>query len=721
MEPRRAAAAVTAVLLAVTAGGTWASARSVDESTQQQFDRLADNARGAIESRVGQSTEVLFALGALFDQGDVTRQEFHDFVSAVDLARLPGLQAVSFNRRVPAGDLAAFESAVRSDAAFGSGGFPDFAVYPEHQSPEYHVVEYIEPIAGNESALGFDIASDDTRRAALLEARDSGDAVATRGIDLVQFRDATAGGRGVLVILPVYDPARDPKTAPERRRAFRGAVVVALHVDEMLRDVLGPRSPVAFEIYDVGPTVAGPRSTVHKRDLLFDGDDTLGALDPDRAPSPHRFLDMDVGGRRWRVFAQARGDLPGAPPDALTIAIGGSGAVLAVLVGGVVYTSARARARRRREMFDGYLRFTPEAVIVVNAAGEITHANARVEDLFGYAPDDLIGETVEVLLPERFRTEHVTHRAHYANEPRIREMSDQLDLYGRRRDGVEFPVEVGLSPLVVDAETVFAAAIRDVTQRHEAAHALRAALDREHEASAQLREMDALKDEFLDITAHELRTPLTSILGFTELLVHRRDTLANDRVGDLLSRIDANAIEMREMLTRLLDVSRLRAGRVELHPEPVPLQGALSEIVNRPRPSASEHVLSISVDDGLVAHVDPNAFDHVVSNLVSNAVKFSPPMSTVAVTARRTDREIIVAVTDDGPGIDPADVTRVFDHFFQGRSHAPGVRGVGVGLSIVKRYVDLWGGQVWVDSRLGAGATFSFTLPLARGRGDTDG
>jgi len=721
MEPRRAAAAVTAVLLAATAIATWTSALSVDESTQQQFDRLADNARGAIESRVGQSTEVLFALSALYGQGDVDRQGFRDFVSAIDLARLPGLQAVSFNRRVRAGDLAAFESAVRSDPAFGPGGFPGFAVYPKREAAEYYVVEHIEPLAGNEAALGFDIGSDDTRREALLEARDSGDAVATRGIDLVQFRDATAGGRGVLVILPVYNSARDGKTTPERRRAFHGVVVVALHVDEMLRDVLGPRSPVAFEIYDVGPTVAGPRSTVREADLLFDGDGTLGALHPDRARSPHRFLDMDVGGRRWRVFAEARGALPGAPSDVVTIVVGAAGSALAFLVGGVVYAAAQARAHRRREVFDGYLRLTPEAVIVVNARGEITHANARVEDLFGYAPDDLIGETVEVLLPERFRTGHVAHRARYAADPRIREMGGELALYGRRRDGTEFPVEVGLSPLMVDSEALFGAAIRDVTQRHEAAQALRVALDREHEASAQLREVDALKDEFLDITAHELRTPLTSILGFTELLVHRRDTMPDDRVSDLLSRIDANAIEMREMLTRLLDVSRLRAGRVELHPESVVLRDALTEIVDRPGSSAGEHAVLVSVDDGLVAHVDRNALDHVVSNLVSNAVKFSPPMSPVAVTARRTDREIIVAVIDDGPGIDPGDVAKVFDRFFQGRTHVPGVRGVGVGLSIVKRYVDLWGGQVWVDSRPGAGATFSFTVPLARDRGDGDG
>ena len=255
----------------------------------------------------------------------------------------------------------------------------------------------------------------------------------------------------------------------------------------------------------------------------------------------------------------------------------------------------------------------------------------------------------------------------------------------------------------------------DVTERRTVEDTLRAAYERERVAAEQLREADRLKDEFLSIVSHELRTPLASILGMTYALGDERQPLEEELQKDLLQRITRNADEMRRMIERLLDFSRLQAGRVDLAIGPLPIDAAIERCLVNLHDVLADQRVDVEVEPGLVAMADEDGFNRIVQNLLTNAAKFSPPDAAVTVRAVRENDFVRISVRDEGRGIPPERQEHIFDRFVQLPDQPVGKRGTGVGLAIVARYVDLQGGSIRVDSAVDAGATFTFTLPIAPG------
>jgi len=242
---------------------------------------------------------------------------------------------------------------------------------------------------------------------------------------------------------------------------------------------------------------------------------------------------------------------------------------------------------------------------------------------------------------------------------------------------------------------------QDVTERHDAAEAIRAALERERSAAEHLRAADRLKDEFLATVSHELRTPLTTILGFAPLL---RDPPSSVTVADVVERIERNARDMLAMVERVLDFSRLTAGAVEVHPEGIALDELVTSLLDG---FADARVKLVPLDGAARVAADLEATRHILDNLLSNAVKFSPPGAAVEVTTSTASGWAVISVADEGPGVPPELRERVFERFFRAAPQA-GKRGAGVGLAIARRYAELQGGKLWCE-----GNVFRFTLPLA--------
>ena len=275
-----------------------------------------------------------------------------------------------------------------------------------------------------------------------------------------------------------------------------------------------------------------------------------------------------------------------------------------------------------------------------------------------------------------------------------------------RSDGEELWVEARGDPVVDEANGGRAIALRgvcqDLTER-------RMVEERLKEAVEQLQEADRIKDEFLALVSHELRTPLAAIVGFSLALSQAgQDEAVREEVAD---RIAGNAEEMRRMVERLLDFSRLQAGRVEVEPQVIDLQEATDRICLNLTGVLGDHTLEVHIPPGLRAMADADGLSRILSNLVTNAVKFSPPASTITVRAFQENGWVTIAVQDKGIGI-PIDLQgRIFERFFQAPNQPPGRRGTGVGLAIVQRYVELQGGRIWLKSDPGSGSTFFFTLP----------
>jgi len=254
--------------------------------------------------------------------------------------------------------------------------------------------------------------------------------------------------------------------------------------------------------------------------------------------------------------------------------------------------------------------------------------------------------------------------------------------------------------------------LRDVTDAKAAEVELQAAFERERRAAERLRELDQLKDQFLASVSHEMRTPLAIIIGFADLL-GKADGITSDIQHEAVERIRNSASEMRGMVENLLDYSELEAGKLTVRARPVPLRRSVEATVGTVKALMVDHPVTIDVPDDLVALADPDGIDRVLRNLLVNAAKYSPRGRPVKVVGRRDGADAVLAVVDEGVGIPEDQLALVFERLYRAPGAAFVARGTGVGLNMVRRYVELMQGTVTVDSVVGEGSTFTVRLPAA--------
>ena len=331
--------AVLALGLAITGVAGSATRHQVSVLRRQRFEELVMAARTEIDREVTSYAETLYGLRSLFAvHGDLSRAAFHDYLVQSDVVhRLPGARLISFDRLLPPGERSAYEQRVRRDTSLNGVGYPDFTVHPPGGGPDLLVVDYMEPTPGNEAILGTNVYSMPDRRSAVEEARDSGDLVATAPVDLL------SGGRGFILFLAVYDTSSLPVTAPARRRHFRGAVAAVFGSGAMLEDIVETAPGLEIDIYDVGLTVDPPRPRPDRDDLLFDSDGGGRPLRPYPRGSLHGSRDLNVGSRRWRIYAAAEHRFNVAAEKSLPWVVVGSGGVLSLLLAALVTTLGRSR------------------------------------------------------------------------------------------------------------------------------------------------------------------------------------------------------------------------------------------------------------------------------------------------------------------------------------------------------------------------------------------
>jgi PAS domain S-box-containing protein len=355
---------------------------------------------------------------------------------------------------------------------------------------------------------------------------------------------------------------------------------------------------------------------------------------------------------------------------------------------------AAGRERGFNEKFRLAVEACPSGMVMVDRAGKMVLVNTEIERLFGYPRDELMGQSVDILVPERLRGQHGRHRDSFTRTPETRRMFAGRDLFGRRRDGTEFPVEVGLNPIHTREGLFVLAVIVDISER---------------------KRMDRLKDEFVSTVSHELRTPLTSISGSLGLLIGGAAGKLAEPAARLLTIAQTNSQRLIRLINDILDIEKMESGQIVFHFKRVEARALIEQAIEANRGYADGFRVRLRLDPAAPAaevYADSDRLAQVVTNLLSNAIKFSPAEGEVTVAIEKSGDTVRILVRDRGPGIPPEFKPRIFEKFAQAdATDARQKGGTGLGLSIVKQIVARLGGKVGFHDAPGGGTVFHVDLP----------
>jgi PAS domain S-box-containing protein len=356
-----------------------------------------------------------------------------------------------------------------------------------------------------------------------------------------------------------------------------------------------------------------------------------------------------------------------------------------------------------------------DGIITIDEHGNIASFNPAAEKIFGYPYAEVRGRNVKLLMPEPYYSEHDAYLSNYLTSGRPKIIGIGREVVGRRKDGSTFPMDLAVSEFHAGARRYFTGIVRDITERKR----LEAQL---HERVKDLADADRQKNEFLAMLSHELRNPLAPMRNALYLL--KRAPQDPDMMQAACDVMDRQMHQLVRLVDDLLDVSRIIRGKIELRHDRVDVGAVVARAVETAQPvvDAHGHAVKVSLPEvPLRVDGDLMRLAQVVSNLLTNAAKYSGGAGCIDVAVRRDAEHALITVRDQGVGIPPQLLPRVFDLFVQGEhTLARSQGGLGIGLTLVKRLVEMHGGSVAVSSAgPGQGSEFSVRLPLAPGSADT--
>ncbi|MBT1444154.1 CHASE domain-containing protein [Shewanella sp. JM162201] len=650
----------------------------------ERFDDAAKDMRETIAARMLVYEQVLRSGVGLFKASEsVTREEWRRFADNVKLQQYyPGIQGLGFSKVVPASKLTEFEQSVRDQ------GFPNFKVTPVGTRDYYHAIVFLEPFDWrNQRAFGYDMYTEPRRRKAMDWAITTGNAAISAKITLVQetHEDIQAG---FLMYLPLYKgAAREPVSV-------EGLVYAAFRMEDLMRGIIGTKFPkLILEVYDGGKISV---------DALMFRSSTEGGW---RYQSQQV---LELGGHSWLLNMGSIDEFITDTEKLQSRLMLFMAVVFELLTFYFLLSIARTRQKEvlladevvaNERRFRLVVEASPSALIIADSKGIITLVNIHTEQLFGYSRDELLGQSVNMLLPAASRSAHHSHMASYLANPIAKKMSVRDELYGRTKQGRLVPIEVGLTPIHFSTGISVLATINDISVRRNI----------EAQRLAHTRELERINkelDNFTHIASHDLKSPLRGIdqlsMWLEEDLAGKLDETSARHLALIRSRI----ARMTQLLDGLLFYSRI--GRIEDALKPIELCELVRDTFALVAPPSGFELKLDAAPLPLITAREP--LELVLRNLFSNAIKHHDRgAGEISVSWNVIDGMVEICVADDGPGIPKEYQEKVFN-IFQTLKTRDEVEGCGLGLSLVKKTVERYGGKVWLVSE-GRGCQFWFSWP----------
>jgi PAS domain S-box-containing protein len=383
--------------------------------------------------------------------------------------------------------------------------------------------------------------------------------------------------------------------------------------------------------------------------------------------------------------------------------------------------------KNREDQFRLVVDSAPNAIVLVNFSGNIALVNKQTEKQFGYTSEELIGKEMEILIPSHYKKMHPNSRTKFHDDPKSRVMGVGRELYVLRKDGTEFPVEIGLSPIETPEETLVMVSIIDITVRKEYEKTLR---NKERRAEELLhakekiaiqkktlkkeKELRLLKSKFVSIASHEFRTPLSAINFAAGSIKRYWDKMEPNMIEKKLSKIEDQVLHMTNLLDDMITVGQAEAGKIRNKPLIVNLGDFIIDIIDEVYRSYQKSHKIMLIDNEELKNsdifIDRKVGRNIFINLLSNAIKYSPGAEKVTVELSSEKNRIIISVRDYGMGIPESEIENIFKPFIRGNK-VDLIQGTGLGLSIVKDALDVLKGEILVESNLGEGSTFIVKIP----------
>jgi PAS domain S-box-containing protein len=356
-----------------------------------------------------------------------------------------------------------------------------------------------------------------------------------------------------------------------------------------------------------------------------------------------------------------------------------------------------------------FFKYAPVGIIVINESQIIEEWNLKSEAIFGYTYDEANGMPLsELIIPYRYREAHLQGMKHFIKTGNGPVLNKTIEISALHKNGNEFPVNLSISNIKFGNEWRFIAFINDVTEKKELEEL---AIRRETELM-QSQLLDERKTNFLTVASHELKTPLTAIKGYSQIAHKVSEVNAYEKVKPYLHKIDEHTNKITHLIAELLDLSKIETGKLRLNKQPIEFGQLLNEIIDSSRQTVQKHPIILVSSVNIIIEIDSSRIEQVINNLISNAEKYSEPGSVIEISSYIKEDFLIVQVTDNGIGLAKENLEIIFDRFFRVEEITNHINGFGIGLSICSEIVKQHNGHIWVESTLGEGSTFSFSLPL---------